>query len=440
VSRNRILTDTVSGAAFGLLFPMAASLLEIIIIKAPFSPAGFLFVQGQNPLLWIIDSAPFFLGLLGYMVGTRAARIEDMKAALEQESRERGQMVEQLQTRRGDLEQKVSQQVNKLKAAAQVGRAAASIHDQPQLFSEVTDLISSQFGYYHIGIFVLDEAGEFAILQAANSQGGKRMLARGYKLAVGKEGNVGEAAMSGEPRITLDVGDNPALFNNPELPDTRSEIALAMKANREIIGVLDIQSTKPSDFTNEDVEVLQLIADQVALAIQNARLLIESQQAMQELVTLSKEQVHQDWTKKLSYQTLAYQYSRLGAAPVSSVQIDTILEREAANQFQIPILLRGEQLGVIILRRDEDQPAWTPDERSLAQAAAGQVASALENARLFEEAQRRASREQALSRLTAQFTRSVNFETLLKKAVQELSHLPNVAEVSIEIGPPQNGS
>ncbi len=352
VKNNRIVRDTVLGAAFGLLFPIAASLLEIYIKQVQFSFSGFLLIQAADPLLWIIDTAPLFLGLFAYMVGVRADRIERINATLEQESQDRSQMVVQLETLRADLERKVNKQVTELKASAQVGRAAASIYDQKQLMSEVAGLISTQFGFYHAGIFLIDEAGEYSILQAASSEGGKRMLSRGHKLPVGKVGLVGFVADKGEPRIALDVGKDAAFFNNPDLPQTRSEIALPLKVGGEIIGVLDVQSTEPSAFADEDVEVLQLMADQVALAIQNTRLLEESRRAVQELENLYKEQVRQDWNKKLRYKTLAYQYNRLGVEPASAAQVVITPNPDDFSQLQIPLMLRGEQLGMIVLRRD----------------------------------------------------------------------------------------
>jgi GAF domain-containing protein len=437
---RHILRDTSLGVAFGLLFPIAASLLQIYLTQGEYTLPGFWLVQSAYPLLWIIDTAPLFLGLFAYMVGLRAARIDRIKTALEQESRERSQMVEQLESMRIELERKVSKQVNELKASAQVGRTAASIYDHRQLMNEVVELISTQFGFYHAGIFLIDEAGEFAILQAANSEGGKRLLSRGHKLPVGKLGIVGYVAERGEPRIALDVGQDATFFNNPELPQTRSEMALPLKAGGEIFGVLDVQSVESSAFADEDVEVLQLMADQVALAIQNARLIEESRRAIQELENLYKEQVRQDWKKKLSVQVPTYRYDRLGVEPASVAQFATTYNPDDQKQLQVPLMLRGEQLGVILLRREEDQPAWSADEKSLAQEAAGYVAAALENARLFEDAQTRAAREQALSQLTAQLTHTVNIDNLLKRAVQELSHLPDVAEVSIQIGATNNGS
>jgi GAF domain-containing protein len=134
------------------------------------------------------------------------------------------------------------------------------------------DLISKQFGFYHAGIFLLDERDEYAVLQAASSEGGRRMLERGHKLRVGEVGIVGHVASTGEPRVALDVGEDTAHFAHPDLPNTRSEMALPLKVQDRVIGVLDVQSTHEAAFSEDDVAVLQTMADQLATAIANARL------------------------------------------------------------------------------------------------------------------------------------------------------------------------
>jgi GAF domain-containing protein len=434
VKRYRVLIDTILGLAGGLLVPVLVTLLVIYLHQEPINLSGFFSTQMKNPFLWVIDVTPLWVGLLGFTVGKRSAQIDRMKVILEQANRDKDQIAEQIENLQVSHEKKILKQLTELKAAAQVGRAAASIHDQKQLLAEVVELISNQFGFSHAGIFLIDEANEYAILQAASSEGGKQMLARGHKLSLGIQGIVGYVAEKGEPRIALDVGKDAVFFNNPDLPQTRSEIALPLKTSVEIIGVLDVQSNEPSAFSDEDVEVLQLLADQVTLAIQNTRLLNESRSAVQELENLYKEQVRRDWDKKLSHKTMAYRYNRLGVEPVLPTQLGFLFQNQENNQLEMPLRLRGEQLGTIILRRDSNQPAWSEDERSLVEEAAGQVGAALENARLFEDAQSRIAREQALSQLTAQFTRAVNLDTLLKKAAKELGQLPHVAEVSIQIG------
>jgi GAF domain-containing protein len=167
-----------------------------------------------------------------------------------------------------------------IQAAAEVGKAVAAQHELDELLPLTTHLISSRFGFYHVGIFLLDSRKEFAILMAANSSGGKKMLDRKHKLRVGTEGIVGTVASSGEARIALDVGADAFYFDNPDLPQTRSEMALPLIAGSEVQGILDVQSLEPNAFAAEDIPTLQILADQLAIAVQNARLLRDTQEAL----------------------------------------------------------------------------------------------------------------------------------------------------------------
>ncbi|MFN2271596.1 MAG: methyl-accepting chemotaxis protein [Anaerolineae bacterium] len=176
-----------------------------------------------------------------------------------------------------------------LQAAAEVSRTAISVRDRDTLLAQVTHLISAQFGFYHTGIFLLDEAEEYAVLRAANSEGGQRMLEKGHRLKVGEQGVVGYVTGTGEPRIVLDVGTDAVHFNNPLLPETRSEMTLPLKLGTQIIGALDVQSKQEGAFDEGDATVLQTMADQLAIAIENARLLQETQQTVHELSTAAAE-------------------------------------------------------------------------------------------------------------------------------------------------------
>jgi len=186
-------------------------------------------------------------GVLADTFNTMVAQLEDLVGSLEQRVAERTH----------DLERRAVQ----MDAAAQVAREAAAIRDVGQLLDATSRLISDRFGFYHAGIFLLDEVREYAVLRAASSIGGRRMLARRHKLKVGEVGIVGHAAGRGEPRIALDVGEDAVFFDNPDLPRTRSEMALPLKVRGQVIGVLDVQSTEEAAFSEDDVAILQTMAD-----------------------------------------------------------------------------------------------------------------------------------------------------------------------------------
>ncbi len=330
--------------------------------------------------------------------------------------------------RTADLSRRTSQ----LEAAATVARRAAEIRDMDTLLNQTVRLISDRFGFYHAGIFLVDEAGEYAILQAASSEGGQRMLARGHRLKVGRVGIVGYVAGTGEPRIALDVGADAVFFDNPDLPLTRSEMAVPLKVGERVIGVLDVQSVEPEAFTQEDVAVLQTMADQIALAIENAHLLEESRRALEELGRLYGERAREAWRMVASSRLAVYRYTGVDVEPLPAPVV--LAGEEDGRRLAVPIRLWGQTIGSILLQRTEEQPPWSPEEQRLAEEIGEQIALALENARLITETESRAAREQMLSEITSRLTRSLDTDALLDAAVRELARLPEVAEVAVYVG------
>lgn len=179
------------------------------------------------------------------------------------------------------LEDRVLQRTKEIRLAAEMARDVATSQDVDELMEETLQLISDRFTYYHIGIYLLDENRRNAVLRAATSEGGKRMLKRSHSLAVGRTGMVGTVTEIGELRVMQTIGDDPTYYANPDLPETRSELSLPLSVSGTVIGALDIQSRIPNAFSDADILVLQIIADQIAVAIENARLL-KSQFALAE--------------------------------------------------------------------------------------------------------------------------------------------------------------
>jgi putative methionine-R-sulfoxide reductase with GAF domain len=182
-----------------------------------------------------------------------------------------------------------------LQASAEVSRAVAQIRELDHLLPQVTRLISKHFGFYHAGVFLIDKASHYAVLRGASSAGGQRMLARQHRLRVGSQGIVGYVTVTGKTRVAMNVGADAVFFNNPELPDTQSEMAIPLRVGAELIGALDVQSTEDAAFTEEDVTVLELLADQITIAIENARLNRESQRALARAQNTSRRYLRKEW-------------------------------------------------------------------------------------------------------------------------------------------------
>jgi methyl-accepting chemotaxis protein len=266
---------------FGLLSMASVLLVYAFEVGAigTFTP----YTEPTGPGDLVILAAAF--SLMAVLLGTALRSINNALELARHNERSLAETNRQLSVRSRDLERRSIQ----LQAAAEVSRTAIAVREPDALLSQVTHLISEQFGFYHAAIFLLDEAAEYAELQAANSEGGQRMLEKGHRLKVGEQGVVGYVTGTGESRIVLDVGTDAVHFSNPLLPETRSEMALPLKLGTQIIGALDVQSKEAGAFDEKDATVLQTMADQLAIAIENARLLQETQQTVHELSAAAAE-------------------------------------------------------------------------------------------------------------------------------------------------------
>ena len=369
------------------------------------------------------------------------------------------QMVSQLQMLQMGLAEQVAAQTTELarrtaqlEAAATVARRAAEIRNMDTLLNETVRLISDRFGFYHAGIFLVDEAGEYAVLQAASSEGGRRMLARGHRLAVGKVGIVGTVAGTGQPRIALDVGADAVFFDNPDLPLTRSEMALPLKVGDRVVGVLDVQSKEPSAFTQEDVAVLQTMADQIALAIENARALERMERTVRELERVYGEYTWRAWqTVRRSRRWVGRRYRRLFPEPAEEWTEEArralsegrpVLQpfreegdgRVIGTLLAVPMKLRGQVVGALNVRFAT--PEVSPEAVRMVEEIAERLALALENARLLEETRRHAERDRRIAEITARVRASMDPEAILRTAARELGSVLGVDRVVVRVGVP----
>ena len=347
----------------------------------------------------------------------------------------------QLQQLQKELELRVEHRTNELQeraqqlqTIAQVSQIIAGIQNLDELLLRVTNLISLRFNVYHTGIFLVDERGEYAVLKAANSIGGQKMLARGHRLRVGSQGIVGFVTSTGNPNIALDVGEDAVLFDNPDLPDTHSEIALPLKVAGQTFGVLDIQSTQPDAFGQEDIQTLSILADQVAIAIQNARSFEQSRDALHEAEGAYRQMTGQAWNQVMGQKkVLGFEYDGATAKPLE----ERIIDEPSLN---IPIRLRGQTIGNFKLITQEETRNWSDDELTIAQAVAERTALTLETARLLEESQRYAARERTIGEITTSVSSSTDMEEILRNAVQELGRRMGGAEVVLELGADEESS
>ena len=344
--------------------------------------------------------------------------------------------------RRGAELENANKQIHRrsaqFEALAQVAQSISSIRDPQELLPLITSVVSQHYGFYHVGIFLIDEFNEFAVLMASNSTGGKRMLDRNHRLRVGEEGIVGNVTATGNPRIALDVGTDAVYFGNPDLPDTHSEMALPLRSGGKIIGALDVQSTETGAFTNEDLQTLSLLADQVGLAIENARLFENSNRTLSELQMVMRQSTREAWKRLPAQQNLlGFRYNSMGASPLKE-PVDLAetgkgkkkAKGSISTSFVVPIELRGEVIGNLVVQSPAGG-SWNEDQQDLIRAVAERVALSAENARLFDETTQRAERERLVSEITGKIRSHNDPQAMIETAINELRSALGATRVEV---------
>ena len=453
---SETLRYAIFGAIFGATFPLIGTLARVLLLQLPINVSNMIYAQSTDPLLWIVDTAPLVLGMFAAYAGYKQDQVSSINEDLYQRESE-------LKNNQATLEQRVDERTAELQfanqhnarrakqfeAIAQVSRAINQIQNLQDLLPQIAQVINQQFNFYHVGIFLLDVNNEYAVLVASNSEGGQKMLARNHKLKVGQVGIVGNVAGTGLPRIALDTGADAIYFNNPDLPKTRSEMALPLfRSRKQLIGVIDVQSTQPNAFEHDDIQILTTLADQVSIAIVNSRLYEETQKALLESETLYRRDIQTGWAKFTHSQKLAGirrqgMKSNLllepmelpGAAEVT--RSGDVYQKKADNnnksaQMTIPMKLRGEIVGMLNVKTDDDR-AWSADEMDIITAIVERTALSIENARLIQDSQRQVIKEQTISEVTGKIGASINLKNVLQTAVEELARAMPGSEVVIKL-------
>jgi len=435
--KSAVLTVLTRNLLIQLLFAFfVSSLIGAVVILSTLRPlaglANYADEVGKGNLSFQFDDKKLRgeLATLASSLKGLAANVQTSIASLENRVAERT----------GELEHRSKL----LKAVADVGKAVTSFRDLSELLQQATYLIHENFGYYHVGIFLLDEHKEYAVLSATNSEGGHRMLEKKHQLKVGETGIVGYVTQNTKARIALDVGKDAVYFDNPDLPQTRSEMALPLIIGGQVLGALDVQSTEPQAFSEEDISTLQILTEQIAIAIQNANLFNEAEKALETARMGYGEISRGAWSKILHNQP------RIGflATPPTTIQIhsdtlevnlakavetgDLILGNDGLT-ISMPIRVRGQTIGAIRLKKSEISESWTQDEINLAIALSDQLSGALESARLYKESQQLAARESLISDISARINAVSHTDSILRETVQELGQAIGNASVTFQL-------
>jgi GAF domain-containing protein len=463
-------------------------------------------VVAADPIVWLSGTfvllmvATLPLVSIGYLLPRFAATLSRIHSLTQKMEAQRARLQEQVEERTTALQEAnyaLRQRAVQLEASAEVGRVITSIFDVDQLLRRTMELIRERFGFYHVGIFLLDEAGEWAVLREATGEAGAQMKAQGHRLAVGETSMVGWTALHRRSRIALDVGEDAVRFANPLLPYTHSEMTLPLMVGDRLLGVLNVQSAETAAFDKDDVKVLQSMANQVAVAIENAQRVADETlllEATSPIYRASRRLAQATTIGEVADSIIAsvaetgadgctvveFEYSSTGEPEdlvyrgvwrrdrepqfqpgmrlpvtegpfpfhivstlwtVADVEKDEHLPQRARQIFEatgaralVNIPLRAREKVIGQVVVLRATPGPFPDTAlRLYEALSNQAAVALERGQLLEEAQRRAEQEQQARQMIDRIHRAMDIEQVLQATAAELSQAMSVPHVSIEL-------
>jgi len=319
--------------------------------------------------------------------------------------------------------QGINRRLIQMRTAAEISRNLSSVLDVKKLLQQVVDLVRERVDLYYVGVFMVDELGREAVLRAGTGEAGEAMLAEHHHLPVGGNSMIGWAIANRLPRIALDAGQEAVRFNNPHLPLTRSELALPIRVGERVLGAVTVQSEQPQAFDNEDILVLQGIADGLAIALENARLFAQAQSDYKEIQALHRQYLSQSWNElSSSPQELEYTYE----------DSDQLLWEgkpstdDSTRKLVVPMRLRDQAIGNLTLETGPQD--LSPEDQTFVNAVVAQAALALENARLLEDARRQAEKEHVVTELAGKAWSSADIETILQTTLAELGKRLNASQ------------
>ena len=473
-----IFQSLVSSVATILVFAVLAGLAGIFLAR-----------RLSAPLVDLSNTATEVAG--GNL--SREAKV-DGPAEIAQVATSFNAMTARLRDLIGSLEQRVAERTKALETSSEVSRRLSTILNQKELVTEVVDQLNNAFGFYHTQIYFYNEANDSLVMAGGTGEIGEKMLAQFHKVAKGR-GLVGRAAESNQPVLVSDTSKNPEWLPNPLLPDTKSEMVVPISIGNRVLGVLDVQQNTTNSLKQEDVDSLQPIANQIAVAMQNIRqyentqkiaadmnvvanvgivvsTITETGNLLQEVVELSKasfnlyhahiymlneagdslelaagagEVGRQMVAEKRSIplaseQSLVARAARTREGVVVNdvtVALDFLpnpLLPDTRSEMAVPMIAADMVIGVLDVQ-SEIANRFTDVDISIQTTLASQVAVALQNARSFSQTQRQAERETTVNLITQKIQSATSVQAALQIAVRELGHALGQRQTLVTLNP-----
>ncbi len=282
-----------------------------------------------------------------------------------------------------------------LRVTTEIGRLIASETDLDKLLNITVNLIRERLGYSHVQVFLIDDLRQYAVLQASTGEAGRELLSRRHKLAVGSQSVIGRVSESLEPVLARHTDSTTIQRRNELLPNTRAELAVPLRLGDQTIGALDVQSEEADAFDGATTVVLQIIADQLAVAIQNAQLFQEKEGLLSASLQLTQMLTKDNWDSfaedRAARDAIGYTYDLTRTMPFEGGSENGSTNGDshtngADTRLNLPIALRGEVIGQLDAQLPEDRELGA-DDMQLVEDVLARVALALDNARLFEQTQ-----------------------------------------------------
>ncbi len=467
VFQSSFLDEEVIGYIDTIMVPNGPAFM--LVIETPLSSLRSETVEASLVTFILIGTGTLLMGLASTLIAslviarpiaqlTRVARqvvVGSGRSELQHQARrdEIGilnntlhEMAEQLLGSIHDLETRVAERTRNFETMLEIGRVLTSLRNLDMLLEEVVNLIRDQFdAVYHAQIFLINEEQDRANLRASTGAAGRQLLQRGHYLEVGSQSVIGSVTATGHAVVALDTSHNPIHRRNEFLPDTRAEMALPLRFGQRVIGALDLQSTAPDAFSEQDIELFQGMADQIAIVIRNATLFEESNARMTEIERLNRSLTETVW-REVEYQhgaaALSAEAGMASSQPDwSELQLEAMQTRQIAERFEgdrvtfaVPILLREQVLGAV--EWQVPQQRYTRDTRQTALELTTRLGLAAENIRLFEQSRRAAQREFVVNQISSKLVGTTDIDQILQTAVRELGLALHLPRTTIQLFPP----
>jgi GAF domain-containing protein len=390
-------------------------------------------------IAWFILLAQY----IRYQQQTIATALENQRK-LTQHNYELQEQQDTLARRISERTSEVSQYLLYMQTATEISQLTAAHTNRERIMQEFVELLQMRFGLYYAGLFLIDRSGQWAVLQAGTGETGRAMLARHHKIEIGS-GMIGWSVANARPRVAGDVSADAIRLPTSELPNTRSEAAIPMRALGQVIGAITVQSTRPNSFDQELVTVLQNYADMLAATLENIRMEQENQTVRQQELYRQRAEDRASWRNNLGRRGVKNViYDRISVSPVDSETNPAIKQvkqtgealvttQNGSSTAYIPVQTRNQTIGVLTFRKPAGETSWSDaDVRLLAQLA-HQLGDTLDNARLYQSIQRQAAQEQLLSEMGSRLRETLDVDTVLRTAADEIFQAMQLDLVTIEL-------